>query len=173
MAVLTMPEESLIMLETIKKIKNLYPDLKFKKADSCYWSPMTKEIYYSKGPDSEIKLWSLLHEVGHALCNHTSYDADFTLLRLEVEAWERANKLAERLNITISKSHIEDCLDTYRDWLYKRSICPTCSSKCFQQSDFKHYQCFNCHTVWKVSPSRFCRSYRTKETTTQLQNVFI
>ncbi len=161
------------MDELLKQIKKLYPKLKFKASDSNYWSPTTEEIYYFKGKEDNVQLWSLLHEVGHALCHHNSYDADFMLLRLEIEAWEKANELAERLNIEIDKNHIEDCLDTYRDWLYKRSVCPSCSSKCFQQSDFKHYQCFNCHTVWKVTPSRFCRAYRSKEKTDNLQYIFV
>jgi hypothetical protein len=29
-----------------------------------------------------------------------------------------------------------------------------------QQNDLKHYRCFNCHEVWQVTPSRFCRAYR-------------
>lgn len=161
------------MYNVIKQIKQLHPELNFKLAKASYWSPMTQEIYYTKGGDSDLELWSLLHEVGHALRQHKSYDADFTLLRLEIEAWEEATELAKRLNVSISKSHIEDCLDTYRDWLYRRSVCPHCSAKCFQQSDFKHYQCFNCHAIWRVSLSRFCRSYRATEKSDELQYIFV
>jgi hypothetical protein len=59
-------------------------------------------------------------------------------------------------------------LDTYRDWLYKRSICPTCTAKCLQQGDFVHYRCFNCHTTWRVTASRFCRAYRRQKDVPQL-----
>lgn len=124
---------------------------------------MDNTVYYSESSNYDVSLWSLLHEVGHAVRHHKSYEADFTLLRLEVEAWEEARIIAKSLDIEISESHIQDCLDTYRDWLYRRSVCPSCSAKCFQQDDFKHYQCFNCHSQWRVSPSRFCRSYRAKE----------
>lgn len=112
-------------------------------------------------------VWSLLHETGHALLDHTSYKADFELLRLEVEAWERAKLLAADLDVAIDEDHIQDCLDTYRDWLFKRSICPQCNTKCLQQGDFVHYRCFNCHTVWRVSSSRFCRAYRSTKNVPQ------
>jgi hypothetical protein len=36
-----------------------------------------------------------------------------------------------------------------------------------QQDDHQHYRCFNCHTVWRVSTSRFCRAYRSTKTTPQ------
>jgi hypothetical protein len=29
-----------------------------------------------------------------------------------------------------------------------------------QESDYQHYRCFNCHTVWRVSANRFARTYR-------------
>ena len=50
------------------------------------------------------------------------------------------------------------------NWVLKppaRSICPQCTTKALQQSDYAHYRCFNCHTRWRVTPSRFCRAYRT------------
>ena len=95
------------------------------------------------------------------------------LLKLEVEAWEKAKEVALKLDIKIDPNHIEDCLDTYRDWLYKRSVCPKCSNKSLQQSDFNHYECFNCHMRWRVTTSRFCRTYRMKDKTTVQQEVFI
>lgn len=173
MAAMTMPEKNLTMNDVINRISKLYPDLKFKASSRSYWSPSTRDIFYQDNTDSEIHIWTLLHEVGHAIRGHMSYDADYKLLRLEIEAWEEAKILASKLDIKIAPGHIEDCLDTYRDWLYRRSVCPTCSSKCFQQSDFKHYQCYNCHTVWKVTPSRFCRAYRAKEKTDKLKYIFV
>ncbi len=105
-------------------------------------------------------MWSLLHETGHALLGHHSYKADFELLKLELAAWERARQIGQEVDVDIDENHIQDCLDTYRDWLYKRSICPSCGTKCLQQDDFTHYSCFNCRAVWRVSASRFARSYR-------------
>jgi hypothetical protein len=148
------------MQSLINKLTDSYPQLTFTAGRQFYWSPESREIFYKQGSDGEQASWSLLHETGHALLGHASYRGDFELVRLEAEAWERARQLAADFGIEIDEDHIQDCLDTYRDWLYKRSICPACSTQCLQQGDFSHYRCFNCRTTWKVSASRFCRAYR-------------
>jgi hypothetical protein len=148
------------MQKFISKLQAEFPQLRFTAAKQFYWSPESSEIFYNARARGQQATWSLLHETGHALLGHASYKADFELVRLEVAAWERAQQLAEHLDLIIDENHIQDCLDTYRDWLYKRSICPTCTTKCLQQGDFVHYRCFNCHTTWRVTASRFCRAYR-------------
>lgn len=151
------------MQKLIAKLLARYPDLKFVPAQQFVWSPETGEILYStSAAERPEAAWSLLHETGHALLGHKSYKADFELIRLEAEAWQKAQELGRDFAIEIDQDHIQDCLDTYRDWLYKRSICPVCTTKCLQQDDFVHYKCFNCHAVWRVSASRFCRAYRSK-----------
>jgi hypothetical protein len=160
------------MQPLIDKLSQDYPELCYKAGSQFCWSPETGEIFYNTSAKGARAAWSLLHETGHALLGHTSYKADFELLRLEVAAWDKARELAADIGVTIDENHIEDCLDTYRDWLYKRSICPTCSNKCLQQDDYKHYRCFNCHTVWRVSASRFCRAYRTTKNVVQAPPVF-
>jgi len=149
------------MQQLITKLQAAFPQLTFSAGQQFYWSPETQEIFYKEHGNNDQARWSLLHETGHALLEHTSYRADFELLKLEVAAWEKARSLAADHGIEIDEDHIEDCLDTYRDWLYKRSICPTCSAKCLQQDDHRYYRCFNCHTVWRVTASRFCRAYRS------------
>jgi hypothetical protein len=144
----------------LEQLQQRFPELRFTAGERFCWSPKTHEIIYDTTRSDEPATWSLLHETGHALLNHQSYLADFELLQIEMAAWQRARSLAIDFGITIDEDHIQDCLDTYRDWLYKRSICPQCSTKALQQNDYRHYRCFNCHTVWKVTPSRFCRSYR-------------
>lgn len=144
----------------IAELQSRFPDLRFTPGKQFYWSAETGEVSYEAQAKSRRAKWSLLHETGHALLEHSSYRGDFELLKLEMAAWEKARELGADLGITISEDHIQNSLDTYRDWLHKRSICPTCSTKCLQQGDFVHYRCFNCHTVWKVSPNRFCRAYR-------------
>lgn len=144
----------------IAKLQAEFPELRFVPGKQFYWSPETGEISYEAAAQGRRAVWSLLHETGHALLDHTSYQGDFELLKLEIAAWERAKELAADLGINISEDHIQNSLDTYRDWLYKRSICPSCGTKCLQRGDFTHYRCFNCHMVWKVSSSRFCRAYR-------------
>jgi hypothetical protein len=155
------------MEKLIAKLQASFPALSFTPGRQFCWSPETGEIFYKASAKSKQAAWSLLHETGHALLEHASYKADFELLRLEIAAWERARQLAQSLDIKISEDHIQDCLDTYRDWLYKRSICPACSTKCLQQGDFVHYRCFNCHTTWRVTASRFCRAYRSTKSVAQ------
>jgi len=149
------------MQDVIDQLSAKYTKLKFVQGNSFYWSPETQEIFYSAERDGQKSLWSLLHETGHALLGHINYKSDFELLSLELSAWEKAKQLATEMNMVIDQDHIEDCLDTYRDWLHKRSICPTCNVKCLQQDNHKYYRCFNCHTNWQVSTSRFCRAYRS------------
>lgn len=144
----------------IETLSAKFPKLRFTAGKQFSWSPETGEIFYKRGGSGRRAEWSLLHETGHALLGHRSYKADFELLRLELEAWECARELGRETGIDIDEDHIQDCLDTYRDWLYKRSICPSCGTKCLQQDDYTHYNCFNCRTVWRVSASRFARAYR-------------
>lgn len=149
----------------LKQLKSAYPTLSFKPGVAFSWSAKDNSIIYRQDTadiDGIMACWSLLHEAGHALLGHKDYQSDFELLLLEVAAWERANDLAKNFGYHIDPDHIQDCLDTYRDWLYQRSTCPTCLS-CSLQRDSKTYVCFNCGTVWHVSPSRHCRPYRRKQ----------
>ena len=161
------------MLELIARLNKELPKLRFIAGKQFSWSAETGEIIYKMGARGEKARWSLLHETGHALLKHTNYKSDMELLRLEVAAWQKARLLAIELGIKIDKDHIEDCVDTYRDWLYKRSICPNCTAKCLQQADFVHYRCFNCHMQWRVSTSRFCRAYRSTKNVLQTSTLHI
>lgn len=150
------------MEKLLEALRSGYPDLTFSPGKTFCWVPETQEVLYKEAPlENEQALWSLLHETGHALLNHKTYQADIELVSMEVAAWKKAKAVADKFNLTIDEDHIQDCLDSYRDWLYRRSICPTCTTKCLQQSDSRHYRCFNCHTTWKVTSSRFCRTYRS------------
>lgn len=156
------------MIDEIKKyISKQMPEIIFTPGKQFYWAPETKQVYFEDIPDNPIATWSLLHEVSHAKLNHTNYKNDFDLIFLEVEAWEEAKNLAKKFKIKINQNHIEDCLDTYRDWLAKRSACPVCGVRTLQQTNTVRYLCYNCHSKWKVTPSSFCRPYRSlfKEST--------
>ena len=155
------------MQSLITKLQAQFPELVFTSGKQFCWSPESGEIIYKQSATSKKSRWALLHETGHAILEHKSYRGDFELLRLEGDAWERAKLLAKDLNLTIDEEHIQDCLDTYRDWLHKRSICPGCTTKSLQQGDFAHYRCFNCHAVWRVTASRFCRAYRSTKNVAQ------
>lgn len=148
------------MQNYISKLSIALPGVKFIKSDSFHWSPKNQTISYIDLSE-EQNVWALLHEAAHAVLEHMSYQSDFELLKLEVSAWDQAKKLGEDLGHKVDEEHIQDCLDTYRDWLHQRSTCPSCSSVCLQASP-NQYRCHNCYTVWNVSNSRFCRPYRLR-----------
>ena len=134
-----------------------FPDIKFIPSERFQWSPEEKTIYFVDGYKNGE--WSLLHEGGHMLCGHKNYSNDLGLLRMEVEAWEKARELAKKYSQSIDQRHIDKCLDTYRDWIYKRSSCPRCTQAGIEKTT-GNYQCINCKYLWKVSKERFCRTYR-------------
>lgn len=137
-----------------------FPELNFVNGESFIWSPRTKTISYCTNQQSDDHgVWSLLHEIAHAELGHANYGTDFSLLKIETEAWAKAEVIASKYNIVIDPDHIQDCLDTYRDWLHKRAKCPSCSVVSIQRKDLT-YQCFNCTTLWKVPRSPICRIRR-------------
>ena len=138
----------------------ILPNIKLESGSSFFWSPKQNKITYNQSIiNTPIGIWSMLHEAAHALMNHTGYNSDLGLLKLEVEAWDEAKKLGNKLGLVIDENHIQDCLDTYRDWLHRRSTCPNCAVVCLQSTSTPYY-CHNCSTSWHVSASRFCRPYR-------------
>ena len=153
------------MKALLSKLQSDYPAVIFEEGRTFYWSPKKQIVYFSTTiSDNNTAVWSLLHELSHAVLKHLTYQSDFELLQLEIAAWQKAEELANKYSYQIDSDHIQDCLDTYRDWLYQRSTCPTCTS-CSLQVDSRTYQCFNCSTTWRVSSSRLCRAYRQKQAT--------
>lgn len=147
--------------ELITELTNRYADISFAAGESYYWSPKNRTVHFHRDANGEVNLWTLLHETSHGLLNHKNYSSDFELTKLEVAAWERARALAREFNIVIDDEHIQDCLDSYRDWQYKRSLCPNCDLGGIQ-TDQHTYRCMFCDKSWSVSPSRFCRPYRRR-----------
>lgn len=153
-----MPNDTLLT-----KLKKQFPGIKFIKGQTFYWSPINQAVFFNADKlSSNDGQWALLHEVAHGALGHSSYENDMALLLCEVAAWQQALELAQDYDVVIDKDHVEDCLDTYRDWLYARSSCPLCELNSLQVSSQK-YQCLNCQNTWKVSPSRFCRPYRMQK----------
>ena len=144
----------------LKRIAKDYPDLEFIESAHFSWHAGKKHVNFKKSlENTPHDIWALLHELGHAILNHKDYIHDIELLQLEVAAWEQARGLASIYKVAIDEDYIQDCLDTYRDWLHLRSPCPTCFARSLQASQ-SHYHCFNCRTEWQVSRSRLCRPYR-------------
>ncbi len=148
------------MTKLLEKIINDHPKINFEPKDSFSWWPKKQTVnYVLEKLSDDAGSWSLLHEVGHGKLGHQKHGTDFNLLKLEIDAWKEAKVLAKKYGVSIDQEHIENCLDSYRDWLYLRSTCPTCTSTS-QQISTSTYRCFNCNTEWKVSSPRQCRPYR-------------
>lgn len=145
--------------DLVKKVKTDYSQFKFKPGKEAHWSPATSTIIFNPAAASTEQTYGLLHELAHALLKHKDYRSDFELLKLEAEAWQLAAKLGKSYGIGISEDYIQNCLDTYRDWLHRRSACPVCDMHVMQR-DAQHYHCHNCQTLWQVSSARFLRPYR-------------
>lgn len=146
------------MEKLILKLKRDNPNFLFSPGQAHCWSPEQGQILYEDSKKSH-NVEGLLHELGHARMGHNGYSSDMELLQKEVEAWQEAIRLAKLYGVTFDEDHIQDCLDTYREWVYKRSMCPQCLSTGAQKDEI-HYHCLNCGHSWRVTASRFCRPYR-------------
>ena len=138
-----------------------FPEVSFEAGEQFLWSPKEHTVFYVADTSNKAEHWALLHELSHGLLGHTTYKTDFELLQLEVAAWHKAEALAASYGLKIDENHIQDCLDTYRDWLHARSECPSCTEHGLQKNSTT-YTCLNCRTEWRVSSARFCRPYRMK-----------
>ncbi len=155
MDVITMPSiDSLIA-----KLQIDYPQLTFKESDCFSWSPNKKTIYLGNSVDENIPY--LLHELAHAILGHASYSSDVELINMECEAWNKVVELAKIYDVSINQDSIQSDLDTYRDWLHKRSLCPKCQANGLQNGN-KIYQCLVCNNKWRVNEARFCALRRYK-----------
>lgn len=143
--------------ELLERIQHDYPDVHLKRSASFYWSPEVQTIYYNTS--DENPMWSLFHELGHMTHNHNTYTSDTRLVHMEVEAWATGAIIAKHYGYAINEDHVQDCLDSYRNWQHARSRCPICLQTGIEKSSGA-YGCINCRNEWRVTPNRFCRVYR-------------
>lgn len=137
-----------------------HPAITFSEGPVFAYSPTEKSITYNTSEAA----WPyyLLHELGHALCGHDKYHRDIELLEIEREAWEKSIELTKRYGLDRPTDELVDAaLDTYRDWLHRRSICPKCEQNGAQHTE-NSYLCLVCEQSWQVSHEKTCRSYRKK-----------
>lgn len=143
----------------INSLRRDYPQFKFAPGKQDHWSPKRRTVIFDARQDLDRLKSGILHELAHALLGHSTYHSDFELLKLESQAWELAASIGPKYGVFIDEDHIQNCLDTYRDWLHSRSTCPNCRTHVLQ-NDSSNYRCFNCHAQWQVSSGRFVRPYR-------------
>jgi hypothetical protein len=149
MDVITMPSTHL----PINKVSTDFPSIIFVAANEFRWSPEERTVFYEEHSED---ISSLLHEMSHAILNHKEYTRDVKLLELERAAWSYAQAVLSPIyHITIDTDQIEDSLDTYRDWLHARSICPICKATGFQIKK-TGYKCPACLATWRVNDARMC-----------------
>lgn len=147
------------MKQLVNRLSSDFPNISFEQGNTYRWSPKNATVIYNPDEPHKHHEVTLLHELSHALLQHTTFHTDFELLLMEVSAWEKAQEIGRIYNIAIPDDHIQNCLDTYRDWLHMRSTCPRCAVNGLQDAHRK-YKCPNCSNTWRVSSSRLCRPYR-------------
>ena len=140
----------------VEKLREDFSHYTFAPGDTFVWKPSTRTIIFDLEADSLEAVWQLLHEIAHAELDHKRYSRDIMLIRLESTAWAYAEtSLAPRYNVLIDHDYIETCLDSYRDWLHSRSLCPECRSTGTQTAT-NTYSCFNWRGLWRVNDARIC-----------------
>lgn len=145
------------MLELLKKA---FPSVTFKIGEQFAWQPKDSTILYD--PDDPHFDARILHEIGHALLKHDSYDRDIDLIAMERDAWQMARAdLAPKFDVEIPGDIIHHDMDTYRDWLHDRSTCPHCGSSGIQIKK-RDYKCVTCLLTWRVNEARTCSLRRYK-----------
>lgn len=139
----------------ISDVVQAFPELKFESGKSLSWNPTDAKISYPNTGYTDV-VYGLIHEIAHAKLGHDIFQHDIELLKMERYAWNQAIEIAEsKFGLKIDVDYIEDCLDSYRDWLYKRSMCPQCHLCGFQVNNHE-YSCPHCLIDWKVPVSRLC-----------------
>ncbi len=132
----------------------------FVPGEDFMWSPDMKTVFYR--PSEQIEdIWSLLHEIAHAELGHTTFGLDIELISHEAQAWKHASAmLAPQFDLAIDDEYVQDHLDTYRAWMFKRSTCPACGQTGLQTQNT--YSCINCRCLWRANEARLCALRRTK-----------
>ena len=140
------------MQSLTKKLSKNHPNISFKPGDTFSWSPAEATVYYRESSDD---LALLLHEASHALLEHSAYSKDVELLAIERDAWEKTREIAPVYGVHVDSGSIEEHLDSYRDWLHRRSTCPACGSNGIQTKQ-DTYRCLACDNLWRVNDARTC-----------------
>ncbi len=143
-----------------KTISHHFNEYAFVEGSMFKWSPSTKTITVQFDDPTGVE--RLLHEIAHAELMHKNYSYDVRLVMLERDAWKHAQTvLAPLFSLSIDNDIIQDDLDSYREWMHKRSTCPTCSATGIQSN--KHtYRCIHCSSLWTVNTARGCALRRYK-----------
>lgn len=137
-----------------------YPNIKFQIGRDFHWSPDTSTVFYNPNESNAGHL--LLHEAAHALLNHRSYRYDNELIQMEVAAWEHSRRnFYPKYLPKFSQTVADEYLEYYRNWLYERSLCPTCGLVGQQLSNLD-YHCLSCQQKWRPNSAKQSQLKRYK-----------
>ena len=104
----------------LAKIKSDFPDFRFIDGARFSFRPPKTIVVGPEEPEDSLLL---LHELGHALSGHKSFNTSARRIKMEREAWDKAKELASIYGVDFDENLVENELDTYRDWLHKKSCC--------------------------------------------------
>lgn len=124
----------------LAKIKSDYKEFRFVSGKRFSFRPPQTIVV---GPEEDGDCLLLLHELGHAISSHRDFDTGARRLKMEREAWDKAQELCSLYGVEYDAELVETELDTYRDWLHKKSRCPKCGLTRFQSPDGV-YHCPKC-----------------------------
>ena len=130
-------------MDLLERVRGDYPGLVFRSGKKYAFRPPNTIII---GPPEADASLLLLHELGHAVLGHQSFNTDALRLKMERAAWEKARELAERYGVDFKDELAERELDSYREWLDVKSRCPICKLTRYQTSDGV-YHCPRCEEV--------------------------
>lgn len=131
------------LITLLHQIFQDYPNFQFKFGSKFSFRPPRT---ITLGPPQPNYGLLALHELGHALCKHKDYKLHVQRLKIESEAWETAKSLCLKhphYQIVFDSDFAQSQLDTYRDWLHQKSLCPRCQLTRFQSSN-GNYHCPRC-----------------------------
>ncbi|MDO4781411.1 MAG: hypothetical protein Q4A34_03425 [Candidatus Saccharibacteria bacterium] len=151
-------------MDILDRLRKDFPAFHFVTGEVFSWSPSNKTITVADVDDRA----QLLHEVAHGVLGHAQYVRDIDLLTMERQAWQyAASQLAPRYGVSLHMEDdvVQDALDSYREWLHRRSCCPRCEATGIEVE--KHtYRCLLCEERWRVNEARTCRLQRHRATKT-------
>ncbi len=129
-------------------------NITFTQGEQFSWQPKVKTITYNPNTASVNEL--LLHECGHATLGHNDQPHGINLIDRERDAWDEAKRIATYTDTTIQDETVDEALDSYRDWLHARSLCPSCGATGVQNSQKPEFSCLACGHIWRVNDGRMC-----------------
>lgn len=127
----------------LARVRTDYPDLRFREGAKFAFRPPRTIVVGPEEPHAELLL---LHELGHAVSGHRDFTTDVARLRMEAEAWAAARRLAGEYDVEFDEEVAQGELDSYREWLHRRSRCRKCGLTRYQTPDGV-YHCPLCENL--------------------------